>query len=176
MLAPNTPTYVSLSAEAGTSLAGGANTSDNVIVDATGVPGGTTVTTSATVSAIDPITGNPVAGSGVSVPINISIPPPAMALDTTTLAYTTTVGVNPSPQSVNLTNTGGDGLTWMAGTPSQTWLTLGLTQGSNNANVTTPIPFKVDVTGLTSGSYTATVTITPSVGAAQTVTVTLTIN
>ncbi|HBE25529.1 MAG TPA: hypothetical protein DDW33_07580, partial [Ktedonobacter sp.] len=76
-------------------------------------------------------------------------------------------------QSVNLTNIGGDGLTWSAGPPSQPWLTLGLNKGSNNYQQTSIIPFNVDVTGMTSGSYTATVMITPSVGAAQTVTVTL---
>jgi len=50
-----------------------------------------------------------------------------------------------------------------------------MTQGSDNYQQTSTISFNVDVTGLTSGTYTATVTITPSVGAAQTITVTLTI-
>ena len=172
------PSYVSLSATSGNGLGGGNNTSFNVIVDATGVPGGTNATTSVTVSAIDPITGNAVAGSPVTVPITINVAPPAMSLDTTSLSFTTTVGVNPSPQNVNLTNTGGDGLTWVAGSPSQTWLTLSIMSGSNNSGVTTPIPFNVNVNTMTSGTYMATVVITPmgNSSLSQTVTVTLTIS
>ena len=172
-LGSGVPSFVSLSASAGSNLLGGASAADNVIVNASGVSGGTSYTTSLTVSAIDPITGNIVAGSPITIPITINIAPPAMQLDTSTLAYTTSAGVNPQAQSVNLTNIGGDGLTWSAGPPSQPWLTLGLNKGSNNYQQTSIIPFNVDVTGMTSGSYTATVMITPSVGAAQTVTVTL---
>jgi hypothetical protein len=128
-----------------------------------------------TVNATDPITHNPVAGGPATIPITINIASPAMHLDTTTLTYASSVGVNPQPQSVNLTNSGGDGLTWTAGSPSQSWLTLGMTQGSDNNQQSSTIPFNVDVTGLASGTYTAMVTITPSVGAAQTITVTLTI-
>jgi len=128
-----------------------------------------------TVSAIDPITGNPVAGSPVTIPITITIAPPAMQLDTTALAYTTSSGVNPQAQSVNLTNSGGDGLTWKAADPSHNWLKLGMTQGSDNYQQSSTIPFNVDVAGLAPGFYTATVVINPSAGAAQTVTVTLTI-
>ncbi|HET7641740.1 MAG TPA: hypothetical protein VFK47_23715, partial [Ktedonobacteraceae bacterium] len=60
--------------------------------------------------------------------------------------------------------------------PSQTWLSLGLTSGSNNAGATSIIPFNIDTTGLASGTYSATVVITPSVGQAQTITVMLTVN
>ena len=170
------PTFVSLSVAAGKNLAGGASTSVDVIVDATGVPGGSTFTTSMTVRAIDPTTGNTVAGSPASIPITITIPSPAMQLSTTVLAYSATVGVNPASQSISLTNTGGDGLTWSAGTPSQSWLTLGLTSGSDNAGATSTIPFNVNVAGLASGPYTATVVITPSVGSAVIVTVSLTVS
>jgi len=175
-LAPNAPSFVSLSASGGTGLGGGSSATDNVYADVTGIPGGSTFSTSATISAIDPLTGNIVAGSPVIVPIIINVALPAMILNTNALSYTTTVGVNPAAQSVLLTNGGGDGLTWTAGTPSQTWLTLGLSSGSDNSGATSTIPFNVNVTGLTSGSYTATVVITPSVGMAQTVTVTLTVN
>jgi hypothetical protein len=174
-LGADAPAFASLSASSGTGVLGGASASDSVIVNATGVPGGTSYTTSVTVNATDPITGNPVAGGPATIPITINITSPAMQLDTNTLTYASSVGVNPQIQSVNLTNSGGDGLTWTAGSPSQSWLTLGMTQGSDNYQQTSTIPFNVDVTGLTSGTYTATVTITPSVGAAQTITVTLTI-
>lgn len=174
-LAAGAPSFVSLSASAGTNLTGGSSAGLNVIANITSIAGGSTFTTSVTINATDPLTGNSVAGSPVTIPITITIAPPSMSLDTTTLSYSTTVGVNPSPQSVTLTNTGGDGLTWTAGTPSQSWLTLGLTGGSDNAGGTSALPFNIDVTGLSSGPYTATVVITPSVGPAQTVTVNLTI-
>jgi len=175
-LGANAPSFVTLSARGGSNLTGGNGITDNVIANVTGVPGGSSFTTSVTISAIDPLTGKTVAGSPIVVPITINVAPPTMVLNATALTYTTTVGVNPSAQSVLLTNAGGDGLTWTAGTPSQSWLTVGLTSGSDNANGTSTIPFTVDVTGLASGSYTATVVITPSVGTAQTVTVTLTVN
>jgi len=172
-LGVDTPSFVSLSAGAGTNLLGGASVSDNVIVNATGVPGGTSYSTTVTASTSNPITGKPVAGSP-AIPITINIAPPVMQLNTHALAYTASVGVNPQIQSVNLTNSGGDGLTWKAHS-SGSWLKPGLTQGSDNYQQTSTIPFEVDATGLASGFYTATVAISPSVGAAQTVTVTLTI-
>ena len=175
-LGSNAPSFVTLSARGGSNLAGGNGIVDNVIANVTGVPGGSSFTTSVTITAIDPLTGNTVAGSPVVVPITINVAPPLMSLNTTALTYTTTAGVNPAAKSVVLTNAGGDGLTWTAGTPSQSWLTLGLTSGSDNANATSTVPFNVDVTGLASGSYTATVVITPSTGTAQTVTVNLTVN
>jgi len=172
-LGVDAPSFVSLSAGAGTNLLGGASVSDNVIVNATGVPGGTSYSTTVTASASDPITGKPVASSP-AIPITINIAPPVMQLNTHALAYTASVGVNPQVQSVNLTNSGGDGLTWKAHS-SRSWLKLGLTHGSDNYQQTSTIPFEVDATGLASGFYTAKVAISPSVGAAQTVTVTLTI-
>ena len=175
-LGAGTPSFISLSATSGTNLAGGTSAAVNVVANVTGIPGGSTFNTSVTVNAIDLITGNSVAGSPTVIPITINVAPSSMSLSTTTLSYNTAVGVNPSSQSLVLTNMGGDGLTWAAGTPSQSWLTLGLNSGSDNAGGTSTIPFNVDITGLTSGSYTATVVITPSVGSAQTVTVNLTVN
>ena len=175
-LASGAPSFVSLSATSGTNLAGGANTSVNVIVNATGVAGGSTFTTGVTISAIDPLTGNTVAGSPVTVTVTINVAAPAMQLSAVGLNYTTTANVNPTAQSITVTNTGGNGLTWQAGAPSQAWLTLGLTSGNVTSQTSSPVSFNVNVAGLTSGTYTATVLITPSVGSAQTVTITLTIS
>lgn len=174
-LGAGTPSFVSLSASSGSNLTGGSSAGVNVIANITGISGGSTFNTSVTINAVDPLTGNSVAGSPATIPITISVAPPSMSLNTSTLSYSTTVGVNPSSQSVILANSGGDGLTWTAGTPSQSWLTLGLTGSSDNAGSTSTIPFNIDVTGLASGPYTATVIITPSAGSAQTVTVSLTI-
>lgn len=175
-LGTGAPSYVSLSATSGTGLAGGATTTVNVIVNATGVPGGTTVSTSVVISATDPNTGLAVTGSPSTVAITVTIPPPQMALSANALTFTTTAGTNPTAQTINLQNIGGDTLTWTAGTPSQPWLAVTPATGSDTAGQTTPLTFAVDVTGMTAGTYTATVLITPSAGTAVTVNVTLTIN
>jgi hypothetical protein len=175
-LASGAPSFVSLSATSGTNLAGGANTSVNVIVNATGVAGGSTFTASVIITAIDPLTGNAVAGSPATVTVTINIAAPSMQLSAVALNYTSTANVNPTAQIITVSNTGGDGLTWQAGAPSQSWLTLGLTSGNVTSQTGSPISFNVNVTSLASGTYTATVVITPSVGSPETVTITLTIS
>lgn len=175
-LDPGAPTFISLSASSGTGLTGGASATINVIVDATGLQGGSTYTTSATISAIDPITGNVVTGSPATVPITINISLPVMQLSSTDLAFTTDAGVNPDTQTINISNTGGNSLTWTVGTPSASWLTVSPSSGSDDAGQSSPLAFSVDVTGLAAGIYSATVDITPSPGNVVTVTVGLTIN
>jgi Viral BACON domain len=175
-LGAGAPGFVSLSASGGTNLAGGASTTVNVLVDATGVQGGSTFTTSVIISAIDPITGQAVAGSPSTVPITINIAPPQMALSATSLTFTTTAGTNPAAQPLTIQNTGGGTLTWTAGAPSAAWLTGTPTTGSDTSQASSTATFSVDVTGLSPGTYTATVVITPSAGSAVTVTVTLTVN
>ena len=79
--------------------------------------------------------------------------------------------------TVSLTNSGGGTLNWNVGTPVYTsgsgWLTVTPSDnGSGNATLT----FLVAGTHLSTGqTYTATVTITPSVGNAQTVSVSFTV-
>jgi len=175
-LGSGAPGYVSLSATSGTNLAGGSGATMSVIVDATGLPGGTTVTTSVVISAIDPITSLAVTGSPSTVSVTITIPQPQMALSPNPLAFTTTAGTNPAAQTTNVQNTGGDSLTWSAGAASQPWLTVTPASGSDAAGQSSPLTFNVDVTGLASGTYSATVVITPSVGNAVPVNVTLTVN
>jgi hypothetical protein len=175
-LDPSTPAFISLSATSGTGLNGGTSTTINVNVDASGLQGGSTYTTSATISAIDPITGNVVTGAPATIPIIINIAPPAMQLSTNNLAFTTSAGINPNAQTITITNTGGNSLTWTVGTPSQSWLIASATGGSDDAGQNSPLTFSVDVTGLSSGTYTATVDITPSSGNVVTVTVSLTIS
>jgi hypothetical protein len=175
-LGTGAPSYISLSAASGANLAGGTTASINVIVDATGLAGGTSVTTSVVVSAIDPLTGQAVTGSPTTVTVTITIPPPQMVLSVTALAFTTTAGTNPATQTVSVQNPGGNTLTWTVGTPSQSWLTVSPTTGSDTAGQTTSLTFSVDVTGLAAGTYKATVLITPSIGTPQTVNVVLTVN
>jgi hypothetical protein len=175
-LGTGSPSYVSLSAASGTGLAGGAAATVNVTVNATGVPGGTTVSTTVVISATDPNTGQAVAGSPSTVAITITISSPKMTLSATSLTYTTTVGNNPAAQTINLQNTGDDTLTWKAAAPSQPWLTVTPTTDSDSAGQSATLTFTIDVTNMTANTYTATVLITPSTGAPQKVTVTLTIN
>jgi hypothetical protein len=175
-LDPGAPSFVSLSTGSGTGLNGGTSTSINVIVNASGLQGGSTYTTSATISAIDPITGNVVIGSPASVPITINIALPTMQLSSANLAFTANAGVNPGTQTITITNTGGNSLTWTVGTPSQSWLTVLSTSGSDDAGQNSPLTFSVDVTGISAGTYSATVDITPSPGNVVTVTVGLTIS
>jgi len=175
-LGAGAPSFVSLSAGGGTNLAGGTSTNINVIVDATGVQGGSTFTTSVIISAIDPATGQAVAGSPSTVPITINIAPPQMAASATSLTFTTTAGTNPAAQPITIQNTGGGTLTWTAGAPSAAWLSVTPATGSDTSQASSTVTFGVDVTSLSAGTYTATVAITPSAGSAATMTVTLTVN
>lgn len=174
-LASSAPGFVSLSTTAGNGLAGGTNTAVNVIVNATGLAGGSSYSTSVTVNAIDPVTGHTVSGSPTTVAITINVAVSSMQLNTNTLTYTTTVGVNPQPQTITLTNNGGDG-SWSAGAPSQSWVTLNPTSGTISSGSSESVTFTVDVTGLGSGPYSATVVITPTTGNTITVTINLTIS
>ena len=177
-LDPAAPAFVSISSPtSGTNLAGGGTgASITITVNATGLKGGSSYSTSVTVSAVDPLTGKPSGGSPSVIPITINISPSVMQLSTTNLAFTTTANTNPASQTITLTNTGGDGLTWTAGTPSQPWLTVTPGTATDGSQSTSTPSFSIDVTGMTAGTYTATVDFVPSAGATQTVTVTLTIN
>ena len=108
------PSFVSLSSNAGKALPGGQSTTINVVINATSVTGGQTFNAILLVSATDPRTGKPLAGSPISVSITINVAAPAMQVSTTQLPVTVSVGAKPVSQSIILTNTGGDGLDWTA--------------------------------------------------------------
>jgi len=169
----NAPSSISLAPISG-SLAAGTNTSIGVVVDAAHAIAGN-YTANVTITATDPATGLVAVGSPTTVPITISIAPPSMQVNTTSLTYSTSAGTNPVAQSINITNIGGGTLTWTTGAPSASWLAIGTTSGSDTPNVTSSPVFNVSSAGLAAGSYTATVVITPSVGSAVTITVTLTV-
>ena len=98
-----------------------------------------------------------------------------MQLSATALAFTTTVGANPAAQTITITNTGGGTLAWTAGAPSQAWLTVTPSTGSDPAGATSTSSFSVNVATMVAGKFTATVSFTAPGGLSQTVTVTLTI-
>src|SRR5438270_108675 len=177
-LDPAAPAFVSISSPtSGTNLAGGGTgASITITVNASGLKGGSSYSTSVTVSAVDPLTGKSIGGSPSVIPITINISPPAMKLSKTKLAFTTTANNNPPSKTITITNTGGDGLTWNVGTPSQSWLTVAPGTATDTSQSTSTPSFSIDVTGMTAGTYTAKVDFMPSAGATKTVTVTLTIN
>lgn len=176
-LATNAPSFVTLSVTQGSNVSGGGNQQLDINVNATGLPGGSSYTTSVTITATDPVTGNAVANSPMTIPITINVAAPAMQLSTTTLSFSATAGgSNPATQDVVVTNTGGDGLKWTTGTPSASWLTVSPTSGSDASGATSNITFTANITGLAAGQYSATVVITPSTGNAMTVTVNLTVS
>ena len=175
-LDPAAPSFITLSAGSGTNLLGGTSTTTSVNINATGLPGGSSYTTSVKITAFDPITGNVVVGSPSTIAVTITIAPPQMALSASSLAFTTTAGSNPAAQTISIQNTGGDTLSWKVGAPSAAWLTVTPASGSDIAQASSTITFKVNAAGLSPGTYNATVVITPTPGTAVTVQVKLTVN
>jgi len=171
------PTFVSLSANSGTNLAGGQNATVNVSVNATGVASGQ-YKTSVQISATDAVTGQALSNSPITIPVTINVAAPAMKLSTTNLSFSTTAGSNPANQTIQLSNVGGGTLNWSVGKPSQSWLSVSPSSGSCTAGNSSTLTFAINASGLAASgtAYQATVVITPSSGAAVMVTVTLTVN
>jgi hypothetical protein len=132
---------------------------------------------------VDPLTGNYVKGSPATITVSITITAqPSMQLSPTSLTFTPGNCVYTASSTVSLTNTGGGTLSWNVASPVYTdrgdpggWLSVSPSgQGSGNATLT----FSVDgyhskvINGQT---YTATVTVTPSVGNTQTINITFTV-
>lgn len=177
-LQPGAPAFVSLSATSGTNLSGGQNATVNVSVNATGVASGQ-YKTSVQISATDVGTGLTLSNSPITIPVTINVTaPPVMKLSTTSLSFSTTTGSNPADQTIQLSNTGGGTLTWSAGKPSQSWLSVSPSSGSSAAGSSSTLTFSINASGLAASTtaYQATVVITPSDGPAVTVTITLTVN
>jgi len=171
------PAFVSLSAGAGSNLAGGSNATVNLIVNATGVAGGNTYQANVTIGAIDSVTGHPVRGSSLTLPVAINIAAPSMQVSTTNLIYNATAGEgDPVAQAIVITNMGGNTLKWKARAPSQHWLSVSQLKDSDLSMATSTVTFSVNITSMGAGSYAAIVIITPSVGSPITVTASLTIN
>ncbi len=176
-LDPAAPSFISLSAVTGTNLVGGTSTPISVNANAAGLAGGSSYTTSVTITAVDAITGNVAAGSPATIPVTIAIAPPQMTLSPGGLTFTTTAGNNPTAQTITIQNTGGDMLSWTVGMPSASWLSVTPTSGSDTSQQSSTITFNVNVAGLSPGRpYNATVVITPTPGTAVTVQVTLLVN
>lgn len=176
-LDPNAPSFVTLSSGTSTTVAAGASTTLHVNVNPYNQRA-TTYSAVVTVTAVDPYTGKSVSGSPATTYISITITAaPSMQLSTTSLTFTPGNCAYTASSSVTISNVGGGTLNWNVATPVYTsgssWLTVSPSgNGSGNATLT----FLVDGSQLVNGqTYTATVTITPSVGNAQTVSVSFTV-
>jgi hypothetical protein len=69
-------------------------------------------------------------------------------------------GAAPAPQTVNVRDTGGAGLSWTGTAPTSSWLQWPALGGTMAAGDSQPLSISVDNTGLTKGSYHDSVTLT----------------
>lgn len=84
---------------------------------------------------------------------------PTLAVSPSSFSFTATQGgPNPSSQTLEIWNSGGSTLNW-AVTDDSTWLTLSASSGTCTGE-TDDIMAMVDISGMTSGDYDATITIT----------------
>ncbi len=146
-LASGAPSFVSLSSTSGSNLAGGTSTVTNIVVNAAGITSNQTFTISVQVSATDPSTDLPTAGSPATVSLTIT---------------------NTGGDSLNWA-VGAPSLAagWLGTTPHS---------GSDKSGASSQVTFFVDMNGLNPGSYATTVTITPSVGSPVTINIALIVN
>jgi hypothetical protein len=140
-----------------------------VAVDTSGLAAGT-------YTATITIDGGGVSGSPRTVPVTLTVNPPAppvLAITPSSLTFAATVGgAAPPAQGVTVSNTGGGTLSFTA-TDDQTWLSASPASGSAPGTVNV----SVDPTGLAAGTYTGTVTIAAAgaTGSPKTVAVTFTV-
>ena len=102
---------------------------------------------------------------------------PTIGYSPASLTFTATQGgANPANQTLNIQNTGGGTLSWSIG-DNAAWLGLNPTSGSSTGQQN-PATASVNISGMTAGTYNATITITASgaTNTPRTVPVTLTIN
>ena len=101
---------------------------------------------------------------------------PTIALNPTSLDFSTTAGTNPANQNIALSNSGSETLNWTAtaNSTSPAWLSVSPPSGAGNATLTV----SVNTAGLAAGTYMESITVAAN-GAAntpQTVNVTLAVN
>ena len=102
---------------------------------------------------------------------------PALQLSTTALAFTTTRGTSPSPQTVQLLNSGGGTLAGLAytiayGAGASAWLTTSSMTGTTAPATLTVRP---EAAALAAGTYTASITVAATGTASRTIAVSLTV-
>ena len=112
--------------------------------------------------------GNAIAGSPqrIDVTLNVTSPPttPSIQVSDTTLAFSTSAGMNPAPQTIQIVNTGQHSVSWQVGMPSQSWLSISPDRGINAAGTSSTITLSANLAGLKPGRYNAQVVLKPSNG------------
>ncbi len=97
---------------------------------------------------------------------------PVLSLNPTSLSFSATAGgAEPSAQPVTVSNKGVGSLSFTA-VSNASWLSVTSTGGTAPATLSV----QPNITALATGTHTTTITVTPSSGAAQNITVTLTVN
>jgi hypothetical protein len=101
---------------------------------------------------------------------------PTISLSTSTLTPSMTEGVNPSPQTFTVSNTG-DGTLNYTVSDNQSWLSVSPTSGASTGEADT-ITVTYSAASLSAGTYYATITVddTAASNGPQTISVTLTVN
>ena len=98
-----------------------------------------------------------------------------MTVSPQTISFQTEQGAaSPTSQGITISNTGTGTLNWTATTQSS-WITLTEGNGVTGPSTSTILTIGANTTGLIAGTYTATVEITATTGAKETITVNLTI-
>ncbi|MCK4303217.1 MAG: hypothetical protein KAY24_03170, partial [Candidatus Eisenbacteria sp.] len=144
------PGWLSVSPTSGGDLGADDHNSTQVAVDITGL-------TEGTYYANITITGS----STVEVPVTLNLGVPGISVSPTPLTFTTSEGVNPPSQMLEVCNSGTGILDWEL-TDNAGWLSESPTSGSLGADECEGVTVSVEVSGMEAGDYTATITITGS--------------
>jgi len=123
------------------------------------------------------ITITPQAGAAVQLPVTLVLAgPPAPLVSPPSLTFGAPPGgPDPPAQTISIANSGGGTLVWTAAS-NAAWLSGTPTSGSVVAGQPMNVSISVSTTGLAAGTYNGAITITPQVGAAVQLPVTLVIS
>ena len=147
-------TWLSMSPMNGTDLGAEDCNSTEVGVDITGLAEGTYY-------ANITITAPGASNSPHVVPVTLNIGVPGISVNPRSLTFTTSVGVNPPSQKLDVCNSGTGTLDWEM-TDNAGWLGESPTSDSLDEDECEDVTVSVDVSGMEAGDYTATITITGS--------------
>lgn len=106
----------------------------------------------------DPDGGGPLTALTAGSPTVTVTTPPAISFSPSSLSFTAARGgVNPSSQTLGISNSGGGALTWSLSDDAE-WLTLNPTTGTTTSE-TDNVILTVNISGMSAGSYSGTITI-----------------
>lgn len=123
------------------------------------------------------VTASGAANTPQVIPVTLTVNPaptasPVIGLSVGSMAFTGTAGgSNPATQSFTISNAGTGTLSWAAG-DTAAWLTLSPTSGTNSGTVSA----SVSLSGLATGTYSGTITVSATGATSKTFQVTLTVS